>query len=125
MNIPGDLFYTEDHEWIRLEGDHAVVGITDYAQAELGDIVMVELPETGQTFQKGDTSCTLEAVKTVSDVFQPLSGEIVEVNTKLEAEPELINSDPYGEGWIMKIRLSNPEEKDQLLSAGAYEESIG
>ncbi len=124
MQIPEDLKYTKDHEWARIEGDVATVGITDYAQSELGDIVYVELPEVGDQTTQGESFGTIEAVKAVSDLFAPLSGEVTEVNTALADQPEIINKDPYGEGWIIKIKLSNPSEVDELLSKSQYEELI-
>ncbi len=121
MNIPADLKYSKDHEWARIEGDVAVVGITDYAQNELGDIVYVELPEVGTQVEQGKTFGTIEAVKAVSDLFAPVSGEVVEVNEKLNDSPELVNQDPYGEGWMIKIKMSNPDEVKNLLSKEDYE----
>ncbi|HFB68080.1 MAG TPA: glycine cleavage system protein GcvH [Calditrichae bacterium] len=121
MNIPADLKYSKDHEWARIEGDVAVVGITDYAQNELGDIVYVELPEVGIQVEQGKTFGTIEAVKAVSDLFAPVSGEVVEVNEKLNDSPELVNQDPYGEGWMIKIKMSNPDEVNNLLSKEDYE----
>ncbi len=121
MNIPAELKYSKDHEWARIEGDIAVVGITDYAQNELGDIVYVELPEVGTQVEQGKSFGTVEAVKAVSDLFAPLSGEVVEVNEKLNDSPELVNQDPYGEGWMIKIKMSNPDEVNQLLSKEEYE----
>ncbi len=123
--VPEELKYSKDHEWVRVEGDIAVVGITDYAQSELGDIVYVELPEVGTKVQKGDTVATVEAVKTAADVYSPVSGEVVEVNSALEEHAELINKDPYGEGWIVKIKMSNPDELNELLSAEEYKKLIG
>ncbi len=120
MNVPADLLYTSEHEWIRIEGDTATIGVTDHAQSELGDIVMVELEPAGLEIDQGDSMGTLEAVKTVSDIFSPLSGTLLEINESLEAEPEQINTDPYGAGWIVKLTLSNPEEQQQLLSAEQY-----
>ena len=125
MNIPQDLKYTPEHEWIRIEGDVATIGITDYAQGELGDIIFVEFPESGDSFETGDTIGTVEAVKTVADIFTPLSGEISEINTAIEDTPDLVNSDPYGEGWLVKIKLTAPEEIDVLLDAAGYEGQIG
>lgn len=125
MNIPENLKYTEDHEWILIEGDTATVGITDFAQGELGDIVYVEIETEGETIQKGELFGTIEAVKTVSDLFMPLSGEVAEFNEELESEPEIVNSDPYKDGWMIKIKLSDPSEESQLLSADAYKELIG
>ncbi len=124
MNIPDDLHYTKDHEWARLEGDTAVVGLTDFAQGELGDVIFLELPSVGDVFSQGDTFGTVEAVKTVADLFIPLSGEIIAVNTDLEEAPEKVNNDPYGEGWMVKVKLSNPGEGDQLLDAAAYKDLI-
>jgi len=124
MNIPDDLHYTKDHEWVRLEGDTATVGITDFAQGELGDIIFVEFPSVGDAFNQGDPFGTVEAVKTVADLFIPLSGEIIAVNTDLEEAPEKVNNDPYGEGWMVKVKLSNPGEGDELLSAAAYKDLI-
>ncbi len=124
MNIPDDLRYTRDHEWARLEGDTATVGITDFAQGELGDIIFVEFPDLGDTFSQGDTFGTVEAVKTVADLFMPVSGEIIAVNTDLEDAPEKVNNDPYGKGWLVKVKLSNPGEGDELLTAAAYRDLI-
>ena len=124
MNIPDDLLYTQDHEWARLEGDTATVGLTDFAQGELGDVIFLELPSVGDAFSQGDTFGTVEAVKTVADLFIPLSGEIIAVNTDLEEAPEKVNNDPYGEGWMVKVKLSNPGEGDQLLDAAAYKDFI-
>jgi glycine cleavage system H protein len=120
MNVPADLLYTSEHEWIKIEGNTATIGVTEHAQSELGDIVMVELEAVGLEVGKGDSMGTLEAVKTVSDIFAPLSGTVVEINETLEAEPEQINSDPYGAGWIVKIKFSNPEDQQHLLSAEKY-----
>lgn len=124
MNIPQDLKYSKDHEWVRVDGDIAVIGITDYAQSELGDIVMVEFPEPGAVFGAGDTVGTLEAVKTVSDVMTPVDGELIELNDALDDEPELINSDPYGKGWIVRIKVSTVADLDGLLSADEYAKLI-
>ncbi len=124
MNIPDDLRYTQDHEWARLEGDTATVGITDFAQGELGDIIFVEFPDLGDTFSQGDTFGTVEAVKTVADLFMPVSGEIIAVNTDLEDAPEKVNNDPYGKGWLVKVKLSNPGEVDELLTAAVYRDLI-
>lgn len=124
MNTPAELKYTKDHEWIRREGDFAFVGITDFAQSELGDIVFVDIQTEGETLSKEEVFGTIEAVKTVADAFMPVSGEIVEVNPALEGAPELVNSDPYGEGWMVKIKFSDASEFDTLLSAGQYEEII-
>ena len=125
MNFPEELRYTKDHEWIRLEGDTATVGITDFAQSELGDIVYVDVEKDGEEVDANDTFGSVEAVKTVSDLFMPVSGEIVEVNEALENEPELVNSDPYGAGWIIKIKVSNAADVEALLSAAAYQEIVG
>ncbi len=125
MNIPSNLKFTEDHEWVKVDGDIAIVGITDYAQQQLGDIVFVEIETVGETFDKGETFGTIEAVKTVSDLFMPVAGEVLEVNPNLEDAPETVNSDPYGEGWMIKIKLSDASQVDELLSADAYQESIG
>ena len=125
MNIPSNLQYTKDHEWVKIENGVATIGITDFAQGELGDIVFVELPEAGKSFNAGDAFGTIEAVKTVTDLFSPISGKIVAINEGLDSDPGKVNSDPYGDGWLVKIRLSDPDEKDGLLSSIAYEEIIG
>jgi len=125
MNIPSNLQYTKDHEWVKIENGVATIGITDFAQGELGDIVFVELPEVGKSFNAGDTFGTIEAVKTVTDLFSPISGKIVAINEGLDSDPGKVNSDPYGDGWLVKIRLSDPDEKDGLMSSIAYEEIIG
>jgi glycine cleavage system H protein len=125
MNIPENLLYTKDHEWVKIEGDQATVGVTDFAQSELGDIVYVEIETEGDNLDKEEVFGTVEAVKTVSDLFMPLSGEIKEFNSQLEDSPETVNSDPYGEGWMIKITMSDPSEADALLSAAAYKELIG
>ncbi|MGB1079956.1 MAG: glycine cleavage system protein GcvH [Flavobacteriaceae bacterium] len=124
MNIPQDLKYTQDHEWVRIEGDEATVGITDFAQNELGDIVYVEVETVGDNLAKESVFGTVEAVKTVSDLFLPLSGEIIAFNDQLEDTPELVNEDPYGEGWIVKIKLSDTSEIDGLLSNEGYQAVI-
>lgn len=124
MNVPAELKYTKEHEWIRVEGEEAVVGITDYAQSQLGDIVFVECETVGDTLGAGETFGTIEAVKTVSDLYLPVSGEVLEFNEALEDQPELVNKDPYGEGWIVKIKLSGEPELDGLLSADAYKAII-
>jgi glycine cleavage system H protein len=121
LNIPGDLQYTKSHEWVRIEGDTATIGITDHAQDELGDVVFVELPEEGDTFDAGESFGTVESVKAVSDLYAPVGGEVVEVNSALEDAPENINEDPYGEGWIVKLRTS--DEAD-LLSSEEYEKVV-
>ncbi|MDX1313980.1 MAG: glycine cleavage system protein GcvH [Eudoraea sp.] len=125
MNIPSELKYTKDHEWVKIEGEIATVGITDFAQGELGDIVYVEVETVDETLDKEEVFGTVEAVKTVSDLFLPLSGEIVEFNEALEDEPEKVNSDPYGEGWMVKIKISDPSEADELLSDEDYKDLIG
>jgi len=125
MNFPKELKYTQEHEWIKIEGDIATVGITDFAQKELGDIVFIEADTVGQTVTKGDIFGTVEAVKTVSDLFMPVTGEIIELNSDIESQPELINSDPYGKGWIIKMKIKNTSETAELLSAEAYEKLIG
>ena len=125
MNIPAELKYTKDHEWVKIDGDIATVGITDFAQSELGDIVYVEVDTLDETLDREAIFGTVEAVKTVSDLFSPLSGEIVEFNEGLEDEPEKVNSDPYGEGWMVKIKFIDASELDDLLSDAAYKEIIG
>ena len=125
MNIPADLKYTKDHEWVSIDGDVATVGITDFAQGELGDIVYVEVETLDETLDKEEVFGTVEAVKTVSDLFLPLSGEIIEFNESLEEEPEKVNADPYGEGWMIKIKISNPDEVEELLSEGDYKALVG
>ena len=125
MNIPANLKYTKDHEWVSIDGDIATVGITHFAQKELGDIVYVEVETLDQTLEKDEVFGTVEAVKTVSDLFLPLSGEIIEFNDALESTPENVNSDPYGAGWMIKIKISNSSEIEQLLSSEAYNELIG
>lgn len=125
MNIPANLKYTKDHEWVSIEGDIATVGITDFAQKELGDIVYVEVETLDQTLEKDEVFGTVEAVKTVSDLFLPLSGEIIEFNEALDSKPENVNSDPYGAGWMIKVKVSNKAEIDTLLSSESYKELIG
>jgi glycine cleavage system H protein len=120
MNIPAELKYSKDHEWIRVEGDVAIVGITDFAQGELGDIVYVDVETEGESLGSGDVFGTVEAVKTVSDLFMPISGEVIELNENLEAQPDLVNSDPYGEGWMIKIKIGDPSEVEALLDSEAY-----
>ncbi len=124
MNIPGDLKYTQDHEWVRVDGDVVVVGITDFAQGELGDIVFVEIETEGEELSKGETFGTVEAVKTVSDLFMPVGGEVAEFNEALADDPELVNKDPYGEGWMIKIKVGDSSELDELMDADAYKEMI-
>ncbi|MDT0621013.1 glycine cleavage system protein GcvH [Croceitalea vernalis] len=125
MNLPPELKYTKDHEWVKIDGDVATVGITDFAQGELGDIVYVEVETIDETLDKEEVFGTVEAVKTVSDLFLPLTGELIEFNEALEDEPEKVNSDPYGEGWMVKIRFSNPAEIEELMSDAEYKELIG
>ncbi|HQE34014.1 glycine cleavage system protein H [Flavobacterium alvei] len=125
MNVPANLKYTKDHEWVSIEGDVATVGITHFAQKELGDIVYVEVETLDQTLDKDEVFGTVEAVKTVSDLFLPLSGEIFAFNDDLESNPESVNSDPYGAGWMIKVKISNPAEIDSLLSSESYKELIG
>ncbi|NKI30625.1 glycine cleavage system protein GcvH [Croceivirga thetidis] len=125
MKIPAELKYTKDHEWVKVDGDTALVGITDFAQGELGDIVYVEVETLDETLDKDEVFGTVEAVKTVSDLFLPLSGEIIEFNTALEDEPEKVNSDPYGDGWMIKIKISDASEIEELLDESAYKELIG
>jgi glycine cleavage system H protein len=125
MNIPSDLKYTKDHEWASLDGDIATIGITDFAQKELGDIVYVEVETLDQALEKDEIFGTVEAVKTVSDLFLPLAGEIVEFNEKLETTPEAVNADPYGDGWMIRVKVADVADFDALLSADAYKELIG
>jgi glycine cleavage system H protein len=125
MEIPKNLLYTEDHEWVRVENDIAYIGITDFAQHELGDIVYVEIETLGENLQQHAVFGTVEAVKTVSDLFLPLAGEVLEINPKLEANPELVNSDPYGEGWMIKIKINNISDSEGLLKVESYTSLIG
>lgn len=125
MNHPSDLKYAATHEWARLDGDLIVTGITDHAQDALGDLVYVEMPEVGQHFIAGDQAGVVESVKTASDIHAPIEGEVVELNPLLEDDPELVNTDPYGDGWIYKIRPANPADLDDLMSAEQYEDSVG
>ncbi|WP_395048145.1 glycine cleavage system protein GcvH [Flavobacterium sp.] len=125
MNIPANLKYTKDHEWISIDGDIATIGITDFAQKELGDIVYVEVETLDQTLAQDEVFGTVEAVKTVSDLFLPLSGEIIEFNEELEATPEVVNADPYGKAWMIKVKISNPSEIENLLSSDDYKKLIG
>ena len=125
MNIPAELKYTKDHEWVKIEGDTAIVGITDFAQSELGDIVFVDVESVDEELNAGDVFGSVEAVKTVSDLYLPLSGKVVEVNEELESEPELVNSDPYGKGWMIKLKIANDADQSELLSAEQYQEVIG
>ncbi len=125
MNVPAELKYSSDHEWCRIEGDTAVVGITDFAQSQLGDIVFVDVPTVGETLAAGEAFGSIEAVKTVSDAFLPVSGEILEFNEAVDADPALVNRDAYGEGWLVKVKMSDPSEVEGLLSAADYEQLIG
>lgn len=124
MNIPGNLKYTKDHEWIRIEADDAYVGITDYAQNELGDIVFIEIETEGDHLEKEDVFGTIEAVKTVSDLFMPVSGKVIGINDKLEDNPEIVNKDPYGDGWLIKVDVDNVDTANDLLDAEAYKKMI-
>lgn len=125
MNIPSNLLYTKDHEWVRIEKDTAYIGITDFAQSELGDIVYVEIETVGESINQNDVFGTVEAVKTVSDLFLPIKGEVLELNAKLESNPELVNTDPYGEGWMIKLKIENNVDVEGLLKADAYALLIG
>ena len=125
MNVPADLKYTKDHEWLRIEGEMGYVGVTDFAQGELGDIVFIEIETVGETLNKEEVFGTIEAVKTVSDMFMPVSGEILEMNPVIEETPDLINKDPYGKGWIIKIKITKPSEINDLLSHEKYSTLLG
>ncbi|PCJ26806.1 MAG: glycine cleavage system protein H [Flavobacteriales bacterium] len=125
MNVPADLKYTKDHEWLKIDGDIVTIGITDFAQGELGDIVYVEVETEGETLAKEEVFGTVEAVKTVSDLFMPVSGEVIEFNEAIESEPESVNNDAFGKGWMIKVKLSDTSELDDLLSADQYKEIIG
>ncbi len=125
MNFPSELKYTKDHEWIRVEGNQAVIGITEFAQHELGDIVYVDINTVGEHIKHDDVFGTVEAVKTVSDLFMPISGKIIEFNKKLDTNPELVNSDPYGEGWMVKIELADDAQMDNLLASDDYKAQVG
>jgi glycine cleavage system H protein len=125
MTVPAELKYTVEHEWIRVEGDEIVVGVTEFAQGELGDVVFIEMETEGETLSKGDTFGTIEAVKTVSDLYMPVDGEVVKVNPALEDTPELINSEPFEGGWMIRIKLTDPSQLDDLMSADAYNALIG
>jgi glycine cleavage system H protein len=125
MNFPANIKFTEEHEWIKIEGAVATVGVTDFAQQQLGDIVFVEIETEGETLARGEVFGTIEAVKTVSDLFMPVSGDVVEVNPKLTSNPEVVNKDPYGDGWMVKIKMSNTAELNDLLDADAYKAHIG
>ena len=124
MNFPENIRYTSEHEWIRVEGDEAYVGITDYAQSELGEIVFVDVPTLGETVGQGEVFGSIEAVKTVSDLNMPVTGEVLEINGALDAQPELVNNDPYGEGWIIRIAVKDAAELDNLMDAAAYQASL-
>ena len=125
MNIPQELKYTKDHEWVRVDGDYAVIGVTDFAQKELGDIVYVDVDTEGDTVEKDEVFGSVEAVKTVSDLFMPITGEVVEFNEALEDAPELVNSDPYGEGWMIKVTMSDTKELESLLTVEQYKDLVG
>ena len=125
MNIPAELKYTKDHEWVKIEGDTAIVGITDFAQSELGDIVFVDVESVDEELNVGDVFGSVEAVKTVSDLYLPISGKVIEFNEELESEPELVNTDPYGKGWIIKLKIANDADQSELLSAEQYQKVIG
>jgi len=125
MNVPENLKYTKDHEWLRVEGDFGFVGITEFAQGELGDIVFIEIETKGETLDKEEVFGTIEAVKTVSDMFMPIGGEIIEINPVLEDSPDLVNKDPFGEGWMIKIKISDAGEIDEMMSASEYSDLIG
>ena len=124
MKVPDNLMYTKDHEWIRVDGDNGLVGITDFAQGELGDIVFIEIETEGETLNKEEVFGTIEAVKTVSDLFMPVGGEVLELNPALEENPDLVNKDPYGEGWMIRVKIGDPSEIDGLLSPEAYKDLI-
>ncbi len=125
MNFPSELKYTKDHEWVKINGDEAIIGITDFAQHELGDIVYVDIAINGKSVKQEEVFGTVEAVKTVSDLFMPLSGVVLEFNKKLDTQPELVNSDPYGEGWMIKMKIENVNEIESLLAADAYQQQVG
>ena len=125
MNFPSDLKYTKEHEWVRVEGDVATIGITEFAQSELGDIVFIDINTIGDSIDQDEIFGAVEAVKTVSDLFMPISGEVLEKNDDLDSSPESVNSDPYGAGWMIKVKMSNPSEMDGLLSAETYREMVG
>ena len=125
MNFPEGIKYTEEHEWVKLEGDVATIGITDFAQSELGDIVFVEVETVGESLEENEVFGTVEAVKTVSDLYLPVSGEVLEVNERLADEPELINNDPFGDGWIIRLKVANTDDVDNLMDVDTYRESVG
>ncbi len=124
MNVPANLKYTKDHEWIKVDGSNAVVGVTDFAQGQLGDVVFIEIETLGETLDKEEVFGTIEAVKTVSDMFMPIAGEIIEINPKLTETPDVVNKDPYGDGWMVKIKMTNPAQLNELLSPEQYKELI-
>ncbi len=124
MNVPSDLKYTKSHEWVRVEGDVATIGITDHAQSELGDVVFVDLPEAGRMLGAAESFGTVESVKTVSDVYSPIAGEVVETNPALGGQPELVNSDSFGQGWMVKVKMANPADAEALMSSSDYEASL-
>lgn len=125
MKVPGDLKYTKDHEWLKVDGETGFIGISEFAQGELGDVVFIEVDTVGETIEKEEAFGTIEAVKTVSDIFMPVAGEILEFNAALEANPDLVNKDPYGDGWIVKIKITNASQIDQLMDAESYKQHIG
>lgn len=125
MNVPENLYYTKDHEWLKVEGESGIVGVTDFAQGELGDVVFLEIETMGETLKKGEVFGTIEAVKTVSDMFMPVGGEVLEANPALEESPDVVNKDPYGKGWMVKIRITDPGEIKELLSPDAYKKLAG
>jgi glycine cleavage system H protein len=125
MNVPSNLLYTKDHEWLRIEGETGYVGITDFAQGELGDVVFVEIETVGETLKREEVFGTIEAVKTVSDMFMPVGGEILEMNTSIEETPDVVNKDPYGKGWMVKIRITDPAEAKELLTPDKYKTLVG
>jgi len=125
MSVPADLKYTAEHEWIRVEGEEVVIGVTDFAQGELGDVVFIEIETEGETLSKGETFGTIEAVKTVSDLYMPVDGEVIEVNSVLEDTPELVNSEPFEGGWMIRVKMSNPSQLDELMAADEYSALIG
>lgn len=124
MNVPANLMYTKDHEWIKVDGNVATVGVTDFAQSQLGDIVFIEIETVGETLAKEEVFGTIEAVKTVSDMFMPVAGEVLEVNPKITEQPDVVNKDPYGDGWMIKVKISNPAELNELLSPEQYKGTI-
>lgn len=124
MNVPSNLKYTKDHEWIKVEGDVATIGVTDFAQSQLGDIVFIEIETVGETLAKEEVFGTIEAVKTVSDMFMPVTGEVLEVNPKITEQPDVVNKDPYGDGWMIKVKIDNPAELNELLSPEQYKGTI-